>query len=220
MARPVLNPPAGRAVDDFYDALPEHYREADEPLGYPLYRWMAGPLSQLGVVTTLIDRFTYDPAIPEDGTTSDLTDPETADPEWLPWLAQLVGVPLPAGLSTAEARDAVRFASAGWRAGTKASIAAAARTALTGSQFARVFDHSISDPGNGGPFDVMVVTVSSETPSSAAVLDAIVRRGAKPAGVVLHHRDYESSWDAIATNLGTTWADVAGPWNRIMEAGL
>lgn len=219
MARPVLVPDPGPALDRVYDRLPDHFLAADARGGYPAYRWLAGVLAPLGEVETLLADIDYDSDDPAD--TSTLVDPRVADIGWLPWLAQLVGVPLRPELSETEARDAVEFASAGWRAGTKQAVADAARSELTGTRFARVYDHSITEPGDGGQWDVLIVTRTSETPDVGAVLAAVERRAAKPAGVVLHHRAYEATWDTVS---GTypTWLtlEAAGAWDRIQEAGL
>lgn len=221
MARPTLLPDPGPVLDRIYDSLPEHYRLADEKQGYALYRYLAGPASQYGLVDALIERFDADPTDPTRPARAALADPAAADPAWLPWLAQLVGVVLDPALSLAEQRDAIRYASAGWRAGTKASVADAARTALTGTRFARVYDHSITEPGDGGQWDVLIVTRATETPDVMAVLDAVVRRGAKPVGVTLHHRAYSASWGTVETTY-PTWGDIkaAGSFARIQEAGL
>lgn len=221
MTVPTLTPDPGEPLDRIYAGLPDHYRLADADLGYPLYRFLAGPASTLGLVDALIDRFDADPTDPELPPVAALGDPDLADASWLPWLAQLVGVRLDPDLSLPEQRDAIRYASAGWRAGTKGSIADAARTALTGTRYARVFDHSIASPGDGGIWDVMVVTRDSETPDPDLVLATIVRRGAKPAGVVLHHRSYSASWGAVETEY-PTWGALraAGSFARIEEAGL
>lgn len=219
MPRPVLSPDPGPALERLYDALPDHYRSADEPAGFPLYRWLAGVVGQLGEIDALIDGIDYDDTVP--GDTSTLADPQVAPVAWLPWIAQLVGVRLSADLTEQQARDAVQFASSGWRAGTKQAIADAARSELTDTKYAVVYDHSIANPGDGGPWDVMILTRTSETPDPAAVLAAVIARGAKPAGVVLHHRTYESGWDTV-TSTYPTWADwqAAGSWAAIEEAGL
>ncbi len=229
MSRPNLVPSPGPILDRVYDRLPAHYRAADAAQtfpDYPLYRWLAGICAELGQLEALLTRIDYVP--PADGgdagDTSDLTDPLTADIRWLPWLAQLVGVVLPPSLTDAEMRDAVRFASSGWRAGTKPAVADAAKTELTGTRYARVYDHStgaVNGVGAGGPWDVLIVTRSTETPSVAAVVAAVSRRNAKPAGVVLHHRAYEASWDTVEATFPSWDAiEAAGSWDRIQEAGL
>lgn len=222
MPRPTLTG-VGPSLDRIYDALPEHYRVADEAGSYTLYRWLAGVAAELGAVRTLFDGIDYVP-VGDGGTvgdTSTLTDPAVAPVGYLMWLAQLVGTPLRPDMSATEQRDAVTFASAGWRAGTKAAVADAARSELTGTRYAKVYDHSISTPGDGGEWDVLIITRGSETPDVPRVLQAVVRRAAKPAGVVLYHRAYEAAWDTVSTTY-PTWStlEAAGSWNKIQEAGL
>lgn len=153
--------------------------------------------------------------------TSDLVDPWAADAAWLPWLGRLVGVDVPPGITVPEQRDAVAFATSGFRAGTKDAIAAAARSALLGTKHVEVYDHSVFEPGDGGPWDILLITRGTETPDVDAVLKAVVSKNAKPAGVVLHHRAYDVGWDTVQSNY-PTWAaiEAAGSWDRIQEAGL
>lgn len=218
-----LEPSPGAVLDRLYDALPEHYRTADAAGDYPLYRWLAGVCAEQGALEALRERIDF--ISPNDGgepgDTSDLADPTTADAAWLPWLAQLVGVGLRADWTDAEKRDAIQYASSGWRAGTKSAVADAARTELTGTKYARVYDHSVAVPGDGGVWDVLIVTRTTETPDVGRVLVAVERRGAKPAGVVLHHRAYEAGWATVESTY-PTWDSIeaAGSWNRIQEAGL
>lgn len=223
MATPALTPDPGEALGRLYGRLPDHYRSADADAGYPMFKWIAGMCRVLSDVEDLLERIDY--VAPADGgapgDTSDLVDPATADAAWLPWLAQLVGVRLRPDFTDAEKRDAIRYASSGWRAGTKTAVADAAKTELTGTQYAKVYDHSVSVPGDGGVWDVLIITRVTETPDPSRVLAAVVKRGAKPAGVVLHHRAYEASWDTVVATY-PTWAAIesAGSWNKIQEAGL
>lgn len=151
---------------------------------------------------------------------SSLGDPTQADSTWLPWLAQLVGARLDSAASDAEQRDTIRFATSGWRAGTTSAIEDAARSALTGSRFAKVLQATDGD-APGTPWDLTVVTRASETPNPGAVIDAILRKGVKPAGAVLHTRSYEASWTTLGATR-PTWLDwrLAGSWQRIEESGL
>jgi hypothetical protein len=151
---------------------------------------------------------------------SSLGDPMQADSTWLPWLAQLVGARLDPAASDAEQRDTIAFATSGWRAGTTSAIEDAARSALTGSRFAKCLQATAGDTA-GGPWDLTVVTRASETPDPGAVIDAILRKGVKPAGAVLHTRSYEASWATLAATR-PTWLDwrLAGTWQRIEESGL
>jgi hypothetical protein len=211
-------PDVADLTDRLYDRLPAMYRDADELLDFPLLRWLSLLLDQAGELDVLHDRL-----VPNDlADISELADPATADLAWLPWLAQLVGVRLPRDVTGQAARDAVQFASSGYRGGTKAAVADAAKSELTGSRYAQVYDHSTdtSAIGAAGEWDVLIVTRTSETPSVARVLDAVVAKRAKPAGVVLYHRAYTATWGAVQTAF-PTWADWNGKtWAQIQEAGL
>jgi hypothetical protein len=150
------------------------------------------------------------------GDTSDLADPATADPAWLPWLAQLVGARLPAGLTDAERRAAVAGAVAGYFKGTKQGIEAAARPALLGTQYVRVIPHY-----GGDQWRLEVRTRTSETPSTAAVAAAIVAANAKPAGVELVATAYEATWAQVEAAY-PTWAALeanAPTWLAVEETG-
>lgn len=201
------------ATERLYERLPALYRDADErqadgPNGYPLLRYISLIVDQLGEVEDLVDRVDYVPAGEggQAGDTSDLADPQTADIGWLQWLGQLVGVTVEPRLTEVEARDAVAYAPAGWRSGTKVAVVNAARSALTGTRYARIYDHQ-TDTGPGTTFDLLVVTLADETPDPSAVLDAIERKRARPAGTRLYHRTYGYTYAALAS--GRSYADVA-----------
>lgn len=219
------SPPASERVHPLanrvYAELPLAYQDTDEQLGWPLLLWLSTLLDQAGEVTDLYDRINSS-TLDEGGAadeTSDLGNPATAESAWLPWLAQHVGIRI-TGLTLPEQRAAIGSAASGFAVGTKGAIAAAARTALTGSQFVRVYDHTISEPGDGGEWDVLVVTRSEETPDVTAVLDAIEGADAKPAGVTLRQRSYSATWTSMTTAY-PTWADRNGhTWLDIEEAGL
>lgn len=207
MTQPVVAPFTQRV----YERLPGFYRDADVDQGWTLLRYLSLLGDQAGEVDALYERIQYLPpdAGGASGDTSDLTDPTTADREWLAWLGQMLGVIVTPGMSDQAARDAVAFASGGWRAGTRAAMADAARSALTGTRYVRIYDHSDEmPPGDATQWDVLVVTRSSETPDPAVVLDAIVEKGAKPAGVVLHHQTYGATYAQVrAAKAGMTFAD-------------
>lgn len=210
----------GSFTQRLYDGLPTLYRDVDQNGDLLAFLRLLG--DQADEIETLLERINYDS--PDDGgapgDTSDLADPATADAAWLPWLTQLVGVRAPASGSEQGLRDAIAYATTGWRAGTRDAIAGAAKSALTGSRYVHVYDHSISVPGDGGAFDILLVTRVSETPDVPAVLQAVVDGHAKPAGVVLHHRAYTSTW-ATEQSTYPTWADRNGlPWYALEEAGL
>lgn len=192
-------------TDRWYNSLPQHYRDADEPLGYPLLRYMSLLGDQAGEIFTLLTRINYIP--PEDGgahgDTSDLVDPAAADLAWLPWLGQLVGVKLTPAITGQAARDAVAGAVSGFQVGTKTAIANAARSALTGTRYVKVYDHSITTVGDGGVWDVLIVTRTSETADINAVIAAVSTKNAKPAGVTLHYMAYSATFAQTRAALGT-----------------
>ncbi len=216
-------PTYGPFAERLFASLPEYVKETDYLQGSPLKRYLSGVGDELGDVRALADRIDYrtvpDGGVP--GDTSDLVHPDRADPNWLIWLGQLFGVDVTANLAETEKRDAIRFASSGWRGGTKLAVANAAKSVLIGTRFARVFEHSTATGiGSGTMWDVLVVTRPTETPSPAEVLAAINRKNAKPAGVVLHHRMYEASWEQVETAL-PTWADwEARTWQQIESIGI
>jgi hypothetical protein len=107
-------------------------------------------------------------------------------PAWaLPWLAQFVGVSIPVGATEQQARDIVTDV-AGFKRGTPAAMRAAAGLFLTGEKtvFFRERD--------GSPYRIEVVTLTSETPDPAKVLNALLLQ--KPGGLVLSFRQVEG-WD-------------------------
>lgn len=216
-----MRPSPHAFTERVYAYLPAFYRDADAALDYPLLRWLSLLGDQAGEIEDLYTRIAY---IPTDaggpGGTSELTDPAVADRAWLSWLGQLVGVEVTPAMSDESARDAVSGGSSGWRAATKDAMATAAQSALTGSRHVTVHDHSVASPGDGGEWDVLLVTAPSETPSTAAVLAAVSEKNAKPAGVVLHHHAYEATWAQIDTAY-PTWADRNGlTWRELQETGL
>lgn len=206
MARPIVS----NFTERWYAALPSYMRAADEPLDFPLLRYLSLVGDHIGDVSEIIERIDYvgifDGGSP--GDTSDLVDPDTADEAWLPWLAQLAGVNLIDSLSAAERRDAIRTAGSGWRAGTKAGIKLAAQTQLSGTKYIEVLDHY-----EGDPWRIGIRTRQDETASTAAVVQAILDMGAKPAGVEIVTAFYAASWADIQAEY-PTWAaiEAAGSW--------
>lgn len=202
-------------LDDWYGDLPENTRGIDDALGRPLYWWMGLLAGVAQQAVTIADRITYLP--PDeggDGGTSDLVDPDGADIAWLPWLAQIYGVTLPATTDPVALRDAVRYASGGWLAGTKQAMADAARSALTGSRYVKIIPH-----WGGDRWTVMVQTRSTETPDAAAVLAAIASKGAAPAGVIVLQQSWSTTW-ALTQAAWPTWSAVNGKtWSVIGDLG-
>jgi hypothetical protein len=240
-AQPAVNPFAQR----IFDRIPEAYRNFDANSGYPFLLYIDAVTAELGDILTTVDgirgKRPVGPADPEpwslhpsevnayrdarQSALSTLGDPTAADPAWLSWLVQTVGGRLDPAASVQEQRDTIRYATSGWQAGSRSSIEYAARTALTGSQFAKVVPHILSDGTAGGPWDVCILTRTSETPDPAAVLATVLRKGVKPAGVVLHHHPVEASWDVLEASrpVWDLWeVDASGvvTWDRLAETGL
>jgi hypothetical protein len=208
-------------TDRVYSALPQYVQD-DDAATTALWRYLSTITDEGTELEVLYDRINH-LALDEGGQAgdlSDLVDPRSADAAWLPWLAQLVGATVTNLLDIQARRDAISYASNGWRAGTRVAVSQAAMSALTGSRYVGVYDHSSTTPGDGGPWDVLLVTRASETVSAPAVLQAVVDKGAKPAGVVLHHRVYTATWASMVAAY-PTWADRNGrPWSDLEEVGL
>jgi hypothetical protein len=223
-----------------WERLPRIYRILDAQQAWAFKAYLAGVTSFAGELDVMVERLRggrpVGPELPEpwdldpddlarwrdahDTRTSELTDPVLADEAWLPWLAQLVGAYLDPAASIAERRDTIRFATSGYRGGTRAALADAARSALTGSRYVLVQPATRGDGTAGTLWDITLRTRTSETPSPAEVLATVLRKGAKPAGAVLWHASFGTSWDRIES-LFPTWTDwEARSWDVIEEAGI
>lgn len=233
-------------VNRLYHRLPEVYRTMDAVGGdWPFKRYLAGTMDLAGQIDESIVDIAGDrpigPATPEPWSLSTmdlaqwraarvtrpsaLGDPVQAEVSWLPWMAQMVGAPLDPAATEQERRDTIRYATSGWRGGTRGAIADAAKSVLTGSKYARVIPHFKASPGGGieagTVWDIVIITLTAETPSPDQVLGAVLRKGVKPAGAVLSHSSYQATWDQIEATL-PQWRDweAAGSWDAIQGAGL
>jgi hypothetical protein len=239
-----MPPDISTLADRLFSRLPGVYRRMDIGQDWLLKRYVGAVTASAGEIDDLIERVRgsrpVGPAAPipwgltgtdlarwtadREARPSALSDPYLADAEWLPWLAALVGAPLDPSASEEEKRDTIRYATSGWRAGTRGAMIDAAKSALTGTRYAQVYPHTKSDESlgliAGTVWDVTVVTRSSETPDVNAVLGAILRKGVKPAGVVLWHKAYEATWDTWAAVYPTWDLFDAATWTERQEAGL
>lgn len=125
-------------------------------------------------------------------------------PGWaLPWLAQLVGIKLPAGISDADARRAIKF-SAGHNVGTVKAIRDALRATLVPANPptpATVYFRE----RDGSAYRLEVVTLDAETPDPELTYSVLV--ASIPGGLVLAYRHIEG-WDYQAmTDQGGTYAE-------------
>ena len=155
--------------------------------------------------------------------TSDLFDGRTADVDWLPYIGQLIGADL-SGLNTeAERRDAVILNYLGFRAGSREALEDAAKRVLTGTKYVRIYPQRDGAGGSifstGTQWDILIITKDEETPSFEEVIAEILRKGAKPAGVVLHAIAYSFTWEVLEFTFPTwTSIEATGSWD-IFEIG-
>jgi hypothetical protein len=220
----MVEPVYSDTTEMIWDRLPDFYKDADANQDYIFKKYVSSFTERWADIDSYRERFDFtQPGEPSPGnTTSDLTDPTTANTAWLEWLAQLVGVSIDPSMTETEKRDAIQFAVSGFRVGTKKAIADAARSVLTGTKHVEVYDHSTdSDIGGATMWDVLIVTREEETPDVSLVLATVMRKKAKPAGVTLWHRAYSATWSQIESAY-PTWATIeaAGDWQTIEETGL
>lgn len=122
----------------------------------------------------------------------------------LPWLAQIVGVTLPADASDSLMRATTRN-TGGFRRGTLASIRGAAQALMT-SATPGVEPTVFIEERTGSAYQLTVITYTSETPDADAVEAAI--RAQKPAGLILTYETVTGQiWLQLLTN-HPTWQDV------------
>lgn len=114
-----------------------------------------------------------------------LMDPDRCPPEALPWLAQFVGVDDRPALADAQRRAWIK-GTGGMKRGTPNSLIAAAQQYLTGSKtvILRERDPSVSSV-LGGAYGLTILTYTSETPDTNAVLAAL--QAQEPAGIILQY---------------------------------
>ena len=234
-------------TERIYDKLPDIYREVDATVDYAFKKYISSVTDVLGDVDLLVERFRYRSQIelefrkryaqrfttythpgrvnnaPPLGSTSDLVDPRSADASWLPWLGQLVGVQVDVNAPIIDTRDSIFFASSGYRAGSKDALEKAARSVLSGSRYAVALPHTKVVTGQlvaGNVWDLTILTRDDESPSSFILLQAVNKPTLKPAGVILYHRTYTASWDALEAAL-PYWSDwETTTWAAIELAGM
>jgi hypothetical protein len=147
--------------------------------------------------------------------TSDLVDPRTANAEWLPYVAQLYGVSLPNDTIEYQ-RAAIFHGYTSLRGGSKRALVQAVQSQLTGDKQVLLYPHRDGAGGSidsaASEWDVLVVTQLDETPDGADIVGEVLRRNAKPAGVVFHAITYSIDWDTIET-LDWDAIEAFGTWN-------
>jgi len=93
----------------------------------------------------------------------DLVDPDTAPPEALGWLAQMVGIRLPQRI-TADAARAIIKDEENFRRGTVQGIRQSIQRLLTGTKHVGIIERAGNDP-----YAIVISTWTDETPNPAAV---------------------------------------------------
>jgi hypothetical protein len=202
------------------EQIPGVYRFEDARNDWTMKKYVGSFGDVLSEVDVLVDRIKYVPPEDDPGPTdlySDLVDPWQADAEWLPWLAQLVGVKFRAGLAVSDQRTQIATAIGGVRAGTPQAIAQVVQTILTGTKTVYIYPRSnLGGIDAGSQWEVLILTLSEET--TADVVATVIAAGAKPAGIKLYHDNYGASWNTQEAAY-TTWTAWEKPWQDI-ERGV
>jgi hypothetical protein len=144
----------------------------DAALGNPLLTY----LRSVGIMFQRIDYFGRTDSAKD--AWAALLDLEHTPDDALPWLGQFLGVEVDLGKSAAQQRDQITGVS-GWARGSATAMRNAVAPLLTGNQ------QVIFSERDGDPYTLTVITRSTETPDSSAVLAALL--ALKPAGIKLNY---------------------------------
>jgi hypothetical protein len=162
----------------------------DADMGYAL-AYYAGAV---GVMYQAVEDLARD--TPDGPGWSVVMDADRAPTDWLPWLAQFVGVTVPTGLPDNQVRAYIA-AHDNFNRGTPAAIRAATQQHLTGSKTVL-----LQERFGGDPYALAVYTLAPETPSTAQTLADILTQ--KPAGIVLtYNAGAANTYNAVAAGYAT-----------------
>ena len=129
--------------------------------------------------------------------TAELANPAAAPRAWLRWLGYLVGINLD-NIADADKRSAIADSATLQRRGSVRAIIRATQQTLTGSRSCRVYwNLSGSDP-----YLLTVVTLTTQTPDSAATLAAAITE--RPAGIDV---DLQTTTGALYSELAAEYTD-------------
>lgn len=187
--------PAGQFV---YDRLGPAITSQDAENGHVLRALASTLVSPIDLVEAAVGR---------EGGFDPLLNPDGCPVALLPWLAQLVGVDLPAGFDEATGRALVKNPPS-WRAGTPQAIVDAAKAHLTGSRRVDLAERTHPDrPGEDSPWHFTITIYADEAPAS---LDAL-------------RRDVRAVTDAelqftVVVKSGWSFADMAASGLTFREA--
>ena len=197
----MTRPDVHAAAEQAYRLLPDYVRVVDPSTDYATLRFTAASVAGL---ERALDTLTLaDPGTSVSGT-CELVNAAAAPRRFLPWLGWLVGVNT-SGIADAYVRDAIANAAATQRRGSIGSIRDAVQRTLTGGRNCRMY----WNVSGVDPYLITVLTLTAETPDTAAALAAAWTE--KPAGMDLE----------LQTAAGATWADVVAAyptWNAVVAA--
>jgi hypothetical protein len=144
-------------------------------------------IGALGAMFQQVDTLAH-PSIDTDGNQAaswtQLIDVDRIPDEGIPWFAQFTGVSLNPNYTVAQQRQQIRDRM-GWKRGTPAAMAAVIQSVLTGTKTVQFVERDTS------PYHFNVATYSDETPSSDAVIAAVV--SSKPAGLQFTYTEIPGS---------------------------
>lgn len=167
MVRPVVS----TTTEEAYQGLAP-WIDPDESLDWQLLKFIQANTIDLTKINELVrDTETY-------LGWSNALDADNALVEYLPWLAQFVGVTVDFNLTEEDQRFQVKEV-AGFKRGSIAAMVASIQLYLTGAKTVSITERDTS------PYHFRIATFASETPDSAAVLAAIEAN--KPAGLQFTH---------------------------------
>lgn len=174
--------------------LPDRVYESLAPLTYNDNDDLRNYVDSIGQMTREIEDLVRDDADGNPGWSS-ILDADRCALQFLPWLAQAVGVVLPDGLSEADQRLYIK-STYGWKRGRPEAIKAAPIKHLTGDRKVMLYERTPDAYG------YTVITFASQTPDSALVLADLL--AAKPAGLNLTYlvhpgQSYQDIYDNYAT---------------------
>jgi len=213
VARPVVSDAAER----LWSSLGPWMRADGEDTGWALLTLCEGFIGQAQSILSIVED-------DDDGNPgwSSVMDVDRAPVEWLPWLAQFVGVRMVAGLDEAAMRLRIRSAD-GFDRGTPESIKAAARQFLIGPD--GTHDTATVDliERHGSAYRLTVTVHEAELmPGVTADQIYAAVREQKPAGLILNPvsvvggddyltlRDENASYTAVRSRY-TDYGDVETP---------
>ena len=144
---------------------------------------------------------------------SRVVDVDRAPDYMLGWLAQAAGVKLGRSMDATQQRQAIRDRR-NRRRGRLDTIVAAAQETLTGNRTVYVHERYRLDTGATDAYHLSVITLTAETPDTAATLAAL--KAALPGGIVLHYEDRTGQdWWTVDDGIWTvvdndTWSTISG----------